>query len=372
MNLARADKGLLLCLSALLALGVVMIYSTSSFYAQERFGDQFYFLKRHLCFLALAVPAAFCFFRLRPEKMRRLSFPLLLLSLFLLLATLAFGTKVSGSMRWLRLGPLAFQPAELTKLALIVFLAHFLARRREQSRSFRSLFLPVAMIAGICILPILLQPDFGTAVFLALLTALMLFVAGSRLRYLAVTLLLAAPALYALVFSTPYRRRRILAFLDPWADPQNTGFQIIQSFIAFRQGGLLGVGLGDSHQKMFFLPEAHTDFVFSVIAEELGFVGVAAVILLFVFLCWRGLRTALAVGDLFQGYLAFGLTLGIGLQALINMGVASGCLPTKGLTLPFLSYGGTSLMSCLIMGAILLNLSAQAGNNLRVSGGVKT
>ncbi len=356
--LSRCDKVMLISTAVLMLFGMVMIYSASTYYAANKFGDEFFFLKRHAVYMVAAVCLGALFMRMNPYKLKGLAVPLFAFCVVVLLLVPFIGTTISGARRWITVGGFTFQPSELAKLALVLVLARTAAGGRDMS-SFKRGFLPFILIAAALVIPLMLQPDFGTAVFSMALALVILFVSGARLVHIAGLLAAAVPMAALMVKIAPYRTRRILAFLDPWADPRDAGFQIIQSFLAFARGGLAGVGLGDSAQKMAFLPEAHTDFIFSVIGEEIGFWGVALVIGLFCVLLVRGVRTALRQSDPFLSFTAFGLTTALCLQALVNMGVATGALPTKGLTLPFLSYGGTSLVVTVVMSAVLIRLSAQ-------------
>jgi cell division protein FtsW len=245
-------------------------------------------------------------------------------------------------------------------MALILYVSYFMAKKGQRIREFSTGFLPPVFLAGSMSALVVAQPDFGGAFLFMALLLLMMFVGGARLHHLAASLIALAPVVYMLVVSAPYRLRRITAFLDPWSDPTDTGFHIIQSYLAFGSGGLWGQGLGNSRQKLFYLPESHTDFILSVVGEELGFFGVAAVVVLFCILVTCGIRIAYATRNLYGLYLAFGLTALLGMQALVNMGVVMGLLPTKGTTLPFISYGGTSLLVSLTAVGILLNIGSQS------------
>ncbi len=247
----------------------------------------------------------------------------------------------------------------MAKLGLILYMAHSLTKKRDKIKSFKLGFIPYMLVLAVLLGLVLKQPDLGSAMTLGIVAMAMLLVAGTRLSYLFSLVILAMPFLYFLVMNSDYRRRRILAFLNPWDDPSNTGFQIIQSWIAIGLGGIFGQGLGEGKQKLFYLPEAHTDFILSVLGEELGFVGIFVVAALFLVLVMRGIRTALGAPDDFGRHLAFGITLLLGLQAFVNMAVVMGMVPTKGLALPFLSYGGTSIMTTLVAIGILLNISKQ-------------
>jgi cell division protein FtsW len=346
----------------LLSTGVVMVYSASAIVAADRFHDPYFFLKRQVFWAALGCGALWVALRTDYRRLEPLVLPLLVLAALLLVLVLVpgLGVSVNGSRRWLRLGPLSFQPAELAKLALVLYLAAFLARRREALvESWRGLVPPLT-VGGILAGLVLLQPDLGNALTLLVLTVGLLFLAGARTTWLAV---LAVPALTLAalaVWMAPYRMRRVFAFLDPWQDPRGSGFQIIQSWLAFGSGGLFGRGIGESKQKLFYLPEAHTDFIFAILGEELGFAGAAAVVVLFAALVWRGLRVGLRASEPFGAYLALGLTILIATQTLLNLGVVTGLLPTKGLPLPFLSFGGSALLMTMLATGMLLNISQDA------------
>jgi len=291
----------------------------------------------------------------------RIVYPLLGVSLALLVLLLipGFGVKVGGACRWLRVAGFSFQPSELAKLSLAFYIAFSLARGGSETGSFFKGLLPHLLVAGAFMALIVLQPDLGTTVILGCWLLLILFVGGVRLLHLFSLLLLSVPLLVYLIHKADYRLKRWWAFLKPWDDPQGLGFQIIHSFLAFGSGGLLGVGLGNSKQKLFYLPEPHTDFILSIVAEELGLAGFALVVILFGILILRGIKIALDAPDLYSTYLAFSITMLMGLQVLVNMGVVLGLLPTKGLTLPFISYGGSSLVISLIGVGVLLNISAR-------------
>jgi len=345
----------------LVGLGIVMVYSASFAIAGERYQDSYYFLKKQAVAAALGMALMFCLAQLDYHRWQILAVPLLALSgVFLgILILPGIRHEVGGSARWLRLSFFSFQPGELAKFALVIYLAHSLTKKEGKMKSFKAGFLPYILILVVFFGLVLKQPDFGTGIVFVALVFLLLFAAGTRLLFLGSAVLAALPVLYFLAIRAPYRIERLLVYLNPWSDPGHAGFQIIQSFLAFGAGKLLGVGLGDGHQKLFYLPEVHTDFIFSIIGEELGLVGVTLVIGLFVFLILRGFRACYRSPDLFGNYLALGMTLLIGLQTLLNMGVVTGLLPTKGSTLPFISHGGTSLMINLMAVGILMNISSQ-------------
>jgi cell division protein FtsW len=343
----------------LLCIGVIMIYSSSSIYAWERYKDGFFFLKRQLAFVVIGAFCAALVMMFDYRRLRKYAKPLLIVSFILLVLVLVpgIGREVSGAKRWFRFKFLSFQPSELATMAVIIYVADFICRKEKQIRSFVKGFLPPVMILGATAVLILLQPDLGTTLALAIVVFIMLFVAGTRLTYLAGIMLASIPALYLLIFRVPYRRARILAFLNPWLDPKGSGFQIIQSQVAIGSGGIFGVGLGHSKQKLFYLPAAHTDFIFSIIGEELGLIGTMAVIVLFMFLIVQGLKIVKNANDKFGYFLALGLVLMIALRAVINIGVSCGILPTKGLPLPFISYGGSSLIFDMVSIGILMNIA---------------
>lgn len=355
------DHVLPLIVLTFVIMGIVMVYSSSSISASNRFGDSTYFLKRQLCFSAIGFLFMLTAMKIRYQILARLVYPILITSLFLLILVLipGMGTTIGGSMRWFRLGPLSFQPSEFAKLALVIFLAYSLSNKEHKIQSFSIGFLPHLIITLFMFSLVLMQPDFGTAMMLLLLFFVLVFVAGCRIRYLAGFAGITSVGCYFLISSVGYRLDRITAFLNPWDDPTSTGFQIIQSFLAFGSGGLWGTGLGNGKQKLFYLPEPHTDFIFSIIGEELGFIGVILLIILFLFLAYCGIRICLRAPDLFGTYLALGITSLVILHAVINLGVVMGLLPTKGSTLPFISYGGTSLLVNFIGVGILLNISSQ-------------
>jgi cell division protein FtsW len=361
------DKTILLLAVVLTCFGVVMVYSSSSIMAAKRFGDGLYFLKRQGLYAILGFILMAAMMHLDYHHLRRLVIPFFLCCAVMLVAVLipGIGSHAGGAARWIRLPGFSIQPAELAKLGLILYMAHSLAKKKEKIKSFKFSFIPYMVVLAVLLFLMLLQPDLGGALTLGVVAMVMLLVAGTRLSYLMSVVILALPFLYFAVMNVDYRRRRILAFLDPWEDPTTTGFQIIQSWIAFGTGGLFGNGLGEGKQKLFYLPEAHTDFIFSVVGEELGFAGVIVITAMFLVLVMRGLRTSLGAPDDFGRYLAFGVTLLLGLQAFVNIAVVMGMLPTKGLALPFLSYGGTSLLTTLLSVGILLNISSQASGDAR-------
>ncbi len=361
------DHSMLLLTVCLTCLGVVMVFSSSSIMAVRDYGDSLHFLKLQGVYAMLGFGVMALLMRIDLEVLRKAAWPVLGLCVLLLIAVLipGVGKKVGGAARWIKIAGFTFQPAEFVKIGLVLFMAHSLARKQDKVKSFRFGFLPYMLILAVLLGLLLAQPDLGSALTLGVVATGMLLIAGTRLSYLVSVGLIALPFFYFMIMNVDYRRRRILAFLNPWEDPSNTGFQIIQSWIAFGSGGAFGQGLGESKQKLFFLPEAHTDFIFSVIGEELGFVGVIVIAAMFMLLVLRGLRTSLNAPTEFNCFLAFGLTLLIGMQAFVNMAVVLGMVPTKGLALPLISYGGTSLVTTLAAIGLLLNVSRHLPGELR-------
>lgn len=350
---------LLIITAILMACGVVMIYSASAIYARESMGTGWYYLTRHLSYLALGLLAGGAVLAMDYTWLRRHLKLLLGICFLLLIAVLlpGLGYEVSGARRWFRLGFLSFQPSEAAQVIVILYMADVLARKQDRLRSFLQGFVPPMLILGTVVGLMLLQPDLGTSVALAAVVFTMLFVSGIEMIHLGPTLASTIPVVAILIASKPYRVRRILAFTNPWADPHGAGFQLIQSLVAVGTGGIFGLGLGQSRQKLFYLPAAHTDFIFAVISEELGLVGATAVLLLFLAFVWLGIKIALRASDLFAQLASLGLTCLIGLKALMNMAVATGLVPTKGLPLPFVSYGGSSLIFNIMIVGLLLNFA---------------
>lgn len=353
------DKILLADVVILAALGIVMVYAASAYTAMVRFHDPFHFLKKEMLFFLFGLGAMMVMANINYIVLRHLVFPLLGLCLVLMILVLipGFGIEAGGARRWLSAGGFTFQPSELTKIAVVLYMAYSLVKKQDRLDDFVYGFLPYVVIMGIFVMLMILQPDLGTAVCLAAAVMMMLFMAGARLRHVLTVFFLSVPLLYLLVMSEEYRRQRFLAFRDPWSDASGSGFQIIQSFLAIGSGGLTGVGLGEGRQEFFFLPEPHTDFIFAVIGEQLGFIGALFVVGAFGLFFYRGMMISMRSVDPFGRYLALGLTAMISIQALINLGVVVGLLPTKGLPLPMVSYGGSSLVTTLIGTGILLNIS---------------
>jgi cell division protein FtsW len=362
----ETDRWLFVATLALCLFGAVMVFSASAVTAREEYGNGYHFLVRQLLWLAIGLAGMFVMMNVDYRRLRqpRFVFPFLFV-VMLLLVGVFFLDKSHATHRWIRLGPASLQPSEVAKLAVILFLGWFLEVRRSPRsvgvNDLRQTLLPalgvVVLLAGL----VVLEPDLGTALEIFVIALGMLFVAGLSEKYIFGAGLAAMPAIYLAVVRVSYRYERVMAFLHPDADPQGHGFQLLQSLIAVGSGGLTGVGLMESKQKLFYLPEAHTDFIFAVLCEELGFLGGAAVLGLFVVYGWRGLRAAFRAPDDFGRFLALGITLMVTSQALINLGVVLGMMPTKGIPLPFVSYGGSSLFVMLLATGVLLNISQQVG-----------
>ena len=358
----HSDKLLFGTVVALTFFGALMVFSASAVMATEKFGGSSYFLIRQLAwagagFVALVVMMYLDYRRLASPVV---VFPLLAMQL-VLLGCVLFADRSHNTRRWLHLGPASLQPSELSKIVLVLFLAYFLAQQSGKVNDLEHTLLPIGLVTGVSMALVMAEPDFGTALAIAMIVAAMLFTAGLRLRYFASMALGAAPVVYWLVFHSTYRHNRLLAFLHPYDDPLGKGFQIIQSLIAVGTGGIAGVGLMEGKQKLFYLPEPHDDFIFAVVSEELGFIGAIALIVAFGIILWRGWRASARCTSEFGRLLAIGLTVMVVGQALVNMSVVLGLLPTKGIPLPLISYGGSSLFVTLVGVGILLNISQDEG-----------
>ncbi len=361
----RYDRVLIVLVAILILIGLTAVYSSTSVIspavAEKQKGkgvevSQFSFIKKQVLTVIIGLVVLLVACKVPLEYLRKAAIPLLILSLiFLVLVFSPLGMSAGGARRWLRLWPSTFQPSELVKLAMVLFMAWYMSQPGYRKERFVSFLVPI-LIMGVFQVIILRQPDFGAAVSLAILTLSMLFLGGVRLRYLALLGLVGAPLVIQLI-SEPYRWKRVVAFLDPWKDPQGSGFQLVQSFIALGSGGLQGVGLGESRQKLAFLPEVHTDFIFSLIGEELGFFGATVVVVIFFVFFLRAVNIARRRNDPFAHYLTFGIAIMIAVQAVINFAVVTGMIPTKGLPLPFISYGGSSLVINMLAVGMLLNVS---------------
>ena len=355
------DPFLFISTLLLLGIGIIMVYSASSTIAMKRFDNHTYFFGKQVIHALIAI-AAMVGIRYVPYSLyRHVAYPLLAIA-FVLLALLyvpEIGRTVGGARRWMSLLGISFQPSELARLALVIYLAESMSKKEERMKTFSIGILPHSILFAIFATLILFQPDFGMVVMIALIGWIMLFVGGARITYLGGALVVFLPVAYYVLSQAGYRMQRLASFIDPWKHQNDAGYQIVHSLMAFGSGGIFGSGLGNGYQKLFYLPEPHTDFIFSVIGEELGLVGISVVISLYCILIWRGTMIAVTAKDLFATFLATGLTAMLGLQASINVAVAMGLLPTKGLTLPFVSYGGTSMVINAVAVGILMNISAQ-------------
>ncbi|MDR7483397.1 MAG: putative lipid II flippase FtsW [Armatimonadota bacterium] len=356
------DVALFACVLAMVALGLVMVYSASSVVAYERLQDSAYFFKRQTLWAALGLAALGVAWRTHYARLGRLAVPVLLVALVLMGLVLlpGIGVVAGGARRWLVAGPLRFQPVELAKLAMVLYVAQFATRRGPGMRDFRRGVLPPLLVTGLLGALALRQPDMGSALVLGAAMLVMLYLGGARVLHLGLVVAAALPVLAAAVLLADYRMARVVAFLNPWRDPQGTGFHIIQALLAFGSGGLLGSGLGASRQKFFYLPERHTDFIFAILGEELGLLGTLGLLALFGLFAYRGLRIAAYAPDRFSSLLAAGITTSVTGQALLNMGVATGSLPVTGVPLPFVSFGGSAMVTTMIQVGVLLNISRYA------------
>lgn len=348
---------LMFVVCTLLALGLIFVYSSSSFYAIEKYGSPFYYVKKQL-FGILLGSIGFMLARALPlEFFKQTSFYLYVATLVLTtLPMLPFlAHRMHGSNRWINIAGFTFQPSELLKVAIVIYLASFLSRKKEHRGSFVKGYLPLIILLAITSLILLKQPDFGCTAVLCATAGMMLFIAEMNLTYLGLLTAVVIPAAGALAYLQPYRWKRITVYLDPWNDPQGAGFQIIQSLIAVGSGGFWGTGIAQSKQKYFYLPMQHTDFIFAIIAEETGFIGSCFLILLFFLFLWFGFRIAHYLKDSFATYLVQGATIIISLQTIINLTVTTGLAPTKGISLPFISYGNSALIAQLILVGLIMN-----------------
>ncbi len=358
----RGDRALLLAVGALTAFGLVMVFSASEAQGWLWFHNAAYYFERQLLWLGLGVAALWAAAHVDYHRLRPLAWPLAGVTVVLMLVVLLphFGVEVNGARRWLRLGPMQMQPAELAKVASIIFMALWLERHRERIGSLEDGVVPFLALLAFVTLLVILERDLGTTLIVAGILLSQFLVAGGKKRHVLLLLLIVGLCLYVFIRMEPYRLHRILAFVDPWSDPLNTGFQAIQSVVALGSGGVTGVGLGHSIQKYQWLPFAHTDFIFAIVGEETGLIGTSIVLALFGLFTYRGYRVALKAPDAFGSLLACGVTTWIAFQALINIAAVTVTLPTTGIPLPFISYGGSSLAITLLAVGILMNVSTQS------------
>ncbi len=354
------DPGLLFPVLFLVGMGIVMTYSSSSAIALKKFGNDYFFLQKQFVFAITGICALIACRHIPYRSFSTSAYGLILLAILLVAATLVpgIGHDAGGASRWLRFYGISFQPTELAKFAVVVYLAYSMSCKRDKIKQFSIGFLPHAILLTAFAILIFLQPDFGSIVIIFAIAWIMMFIGGVRILHLASSLILIVPIACLLMIHEEYRLQRLISFMNPWRYSSDEGYQIVHSLMAFGSGGLSGTGIGQGYQKLFYLPEPHTDFIFSVIGEELGLVGVFVILVLYFIILWRGITIAKNAPDLFGSFLAVGLTTAIVLQACVNMGVTLGLLPAKGLTLPFLSYGGSSLLINMIFIGILMNIGA--------------
>ena len=358
----RDAKIVFLMVSILLMLGIVMIYSSSAVYAYGEFGDSMYFVKKHMLYLLAGLVTAILFMSVPVKKLSDSAKVMMFFAILLLILVLipGIGTEAGGARRWMRFLGFGFQPSEIAKLALVIYLADLTSRKRYMMQDLKFGFLPPLAVTGLTGALVLLEPDMGTSVSILFIGFLLMYVAGARIKHLFIITLGVLPVLALAILYKPYRLKRMMAFVDPWSDAKGSGFQVIQSFIALGSGGIFGVGLGESKQKLFYLPESHTDFIFSIVGEELGFLGAASVLLLFAILIWFSLRIALKIKDHFASRVVLGISAMIAFEVIVNIGVSTGIMPTKGLPLPFISYGGSSLACHLVAMGLIFNMAREA------------
>lgn len=349
---------LIICISIFFTFfGLIMVYSSSAIMAAERYGDPFLFLKKQIVWVAVGIMVMLVLMQVNFDWWQYSARVTVFTSLVLLIAVLVIGRSVSGAQRWLQMGPFNLQPSEFAKIAMVIGLADFLDRKKSKIQFLWKGYVPAMVFILIYCGLIMIERDLGTPVVLFMVGASMLFISATRLRFLLASVLAVLPVLYYAVVLVPYRWQRVVSFLNPWDDPQGSGYQIIQSLVAIGSGGFTGKGLGGSEAKLLYIPAPHTDFIFSIISEEIGFLGVLLLLLLFVVFAIRGMAIAKRSPNLFGSFLAAGITMTIVYQVLLNIAVVTGCLPTKGLALPFLSFGGSSLIFTLAGIGIILNIS---------------
>lgn len=356
------DFILLIVTLTLLTVGLIMVYSASAVWADYKFEDSFFFAKRQMLFAGVGIVAMFFIMNVNYWTWRTFAKMIIIICFVMLVLVLipGVGNVRNGSRSWIGVGAFSIQPSEFMKLAMIVFLAKYLSERQKVITSFKKGLIPSLGLVFLAFGMIMLQPDLGTGTVMVGTSVVMIFVSGARIAHFGALGLIGIAGFVGLVISAPYRMKRITSFLDPWSDPLGSGFQMIQSLFAIGPGGLFGLGLGESRQKFFYLPEPQTDFIFAILAEELGFIGGSFVLLLFALLLWRGIRISLGAPDLFGSFLAVGIIAMIAIQVMINVGVVTGLMPVTGITLPFLSYGGSSLTLMLMAVGVLLNISRYA------------
>ena len=353
--------------TTLLVIGIIMVYSTSSAKTAEGAGSMNIIFLKHVAWIIIAITGMLIMMKTDYHYLQRYSMVIFIVALAGLIVVLIpeIGAKINGSRRWIRVGFFGYQPSEFAKLAMIIFLSGYIAKNREKMVTFAKGFVVPIILIGVVSLLILKEPDFGTAMFITAVSFILIMVGGTRIIYVIFTLIASIPHIYQIYINKfpAYQHDRLLAFLDPWKDPMGIGYQIIQSWIALGSGGIAGLGLGESRQKLFFLPMSDNDFIFSIIGEEFGFIGTTCIIIMFALFAWQGMRICKAAPDAFGFFLALGITASIALQAAINVAVVTGSIPTKGLPLPFISTGGSSILLSLLGVGILLNIARQSENS---------
>ena len=352
--------------TTLLVIGIITIYSTSSARTTEGAGSMNIIFLKHVAWVIIAITGMLIMMKTDYHYLQRYSMVIFIVALAGLAVVLIpeIGAKINGSRRWIRVGVFGYQPSEFAKLAIIIFMSGYIVKNREKMATFAKGFVVPIILIGVVSLLILKEPDFGTAIFVTVVSFILLMAGGTRIIYVIFTLIASIPHIYQILNKIPtYQHNRLLAFLDPWKDPMGIGYQIIQSWIALGSGGIAGLGLGESRQKLFFLPMSDNDFIFSIIGEEFGFIGTTCIIIMFALFAWQGMRICKAAPDAFGFFLALGITASIALQAAINVAVVTGSIPTKGLPLPFISTGGSSILLSLLGVGILLNIARQSENS---------
>ncbi len=363
----EASNVIMYLVITLLVIGIIMIYSTSSAKVVDDVSPMNITFLKHIMWIAIAIVGMLIMMKVDYHYLQKFSTLILIIALIGLVVVLIpkFGTVSYGARRWIRFGSyFGYQPSEIAKLAMIIFMSSYIAKNREKMSTFARGFVVPIVIIGIVSLLILKEPDFGTAMFITMVSFMLIMVGGTRIIYIIFTLIASVPHIYQIMHKVPtYQKNRLLAFLDPWQDPTGIGYQIIQSWIALGSGGIAGLGLGESRQKLFFVPMSDNDFVFSIIGEEFGLMGTTCIVIMFALLTWQGIRVCKVAPDAFGFFLSLGITVSIALQAAINIAVVTGSIPTKGLPLPFISTGGSSILLTLLGIGILLNIAKQSGNS---------
>ncbi len=353
----RMDFGILFVVLALCAIGLVMVFSASYYSAQEKIGDAFYYVRKQAIYLALSIPVMLLLTRIDYHVLDKLKTPILLVCAILLIAVLLFGSEYNGAKRWLSIAGQSIQPSEVAKFGMMIYMSAFMASRQHLMKDFIKGLLPMLLVLGVICGLIMLQPNMSMAVIIGMMGIAMLYVGGADFKYIALLMLAGVALFFLLTVVAEYRMKRLISFTNPWEDPAGTGYQLIQSLYALGAGGLFGQGLSNSRQKLLYLTFGESDFVFSIVGEELGFIGAAVVLLLYLFIVYRGIRVALKCKDRFGSLLAAGITIVFALQVAVNVGVVTGVMPTTGQAMPFISAGGSSLLIFMSAMGVLLNIS---------------